>query len=76
MWHVSERWEILTRFWLENLMGRNHFEDLGMGRRIILKRVLTIWTGFIQLRVGTSGRLLSIQYEPSGSIKGGKFQTS
>jgi hypothetical protein len=26
-----------TKFWLENLKGRNHSEDLGVDGRIILK---------------------------------------
>jgi hypothetical protein len=25
------------KFWSENLKGRNHMEDLGIGRRIILE---------------------------------------
>jgi len=43
-------------FWLENLMGRDHLEDLGADGNIILK--LWVWTGFIWLRMGTSGRIL------------------
>jgi hypothetical protein len=29
-----------TIFWLENLMGRDHSEDLGVERKIILDRIL------------------------------------
>jgi hypothetical protein len=48
---------------LENLKGRDHSEDLGVDRRIILKLILgkqdgEFWTGFIWLRIETSGGLL------------------
>jgi len=41
----------------ENLKGRNHLGDLGTDGRI-LQQGLKMWTGFIWLRIGTSGRLL------------------
>jgi hypothetical protein len=52
-----------TIFWLENLKGRDHLEDLAVGRKIILYRILgkyggRVWTGFILLRVGTIDGLL------------------
>jgi hypothetical protein len=34
---VAERRKIHTTFWSENLKGRDHSEDLGVDRRIILK---------------------------------------
>jgi hypothetical protein len=42
---------------LEYLQGREHLEDLGVDRRIILRRTLEkqgvgMWTGFIQLKTG------------------------
>jgi hypothetical protein len=50
-------------FLVENLEGRDHVEDLDVDGRIILERVLgkeggMLWTGFMWLRIGTSGRLL------------------
>jgi hypothetical protein len=47
-------------FLLENLTGRNHVEDLGVDGKIILNWILgkkpgRVWTGFIWLRIGTSG---------------------
>jgi hypothetical protein len=29
-----------TKFWLENLKGSNHFEDLGVGGKILLEWIL------------------------------------
>jgi hypothetical protein len=39
-----------TIFWLENLKGRVHSEDIGVAERIILKLILgkqngKVWTG-------------------------------
>jgi hypothetical protein len=47
----------------KNPKGRDHFEDLGVDGRIRSKRTLKklggrVWTGFIWLRIGTSGGLL------------------
>jgi hypothetical protein len=52
-----------TIFWLENLMGRYHLEDVGVDERIILEWILgeyggKVWTGCIWLRIGTSRGLL------------------
>jgi hypothetical protein len=49
-----------------NLMGRDHLEDLGVDGNIILQWILgkwcgRVWTGFIWLRIGTSGGLLCIR---------------
>jgi len=46
-----------------NLEGREHLEDLDVDGKTILERILrkyseSVWTGFIWLRTGTSGRLL------------------
>jgi len=44
--------EVYTRFWLENLKGRDHLEDLGVDGRIILGWILrkkggTLWAVLI-----------------------------
>jgi len=49
--------------WLANLNGRDHLEDLGINAKIIFEYILgklggKFWTGYILLRIGTSGRLL------------------
>jgi hypothetical protein len=48
---------------LEDLKERDHLEDVGVDRRIILEWILgkqggKVWTGFIWIRIGTSGGLL------------------
>jgi hypothetical protein len=50
-------------FWFENLKGRDYLENLGTDKRKILEWMLgkyggKVWTGFIWLRIGTSGGLL------------------
>jgi hypothetical protein len=45
------------------MKGRNHLEDLGIGGKIILERILDKyggkdWNGFIWLRIGTGSGLL------------------
>jgi hypothetical protein len=67
-----------TKFWLESLKGRGHSEDIGVGGRIILKWISGKWdwtvgTGFIWLRIGTSGGSCEHGNEHSSSIKGGEF---
>jgi hypothetical protein len=50
-----------TCFWWGNLRKRDHLEDPGVDRRIILKCIsgsgLGIWTGLIWFRTGTVGVL-------------------
>jgi hypothetical protein len=37
MWHVWETGEVHIGFWLGDLSERDHFEDPGVHKRIILK---------------------------------------
>jgi len=52
-----------TKFWSPIRKVRDHSEDLEVDGRIILERILRRWggkvlTGFIWLRIGTTGGLL------------------
>jgi hypothetical protein len=53
---------MLTNFWAVNLKGRDHSEELGVDGMIILEWILgekarLLWTRFVWLRIGTSGRV-------------------
>jgi hypothetical protein len=45
--HVARmgRGEVHTGFWWGNLRNRDHFEDLGIDGRIILKPIFRTWDG-------------------------------
>jgi hypothetical protein len=50
---------VCTGLWWGDLRGRCHLEELGVDRRILLKRILRksvglAWTGIIWLRIATS----------------------
>jgi hypothetical protein len=57
------RGEVFTGFWWENLKERDHWGDLGLDERIILRRIFRkwyvgVWTGLSWLRIGAgSGHL-------------------
>jgi hypothetical protein len=62
----------------EDLKARDHAEDFGVDRRIILEWILgkqggEVWTGCIKLRIYTSGGSCEHGNETSGSIKCGEF---
>jgi predicted N-acetyltransferase YhbS len=63
MWHAWRRGEVFTGFWLGSLKVRDHWEDLGIGERIILSWTLGRWgtmgqTGCSWLMMGSNGKLL------------------
>jgi len=60
--HVASRGrgEVHTNFGGENLVERDHLKELGVGGRIILRRIFRkwdgmAWTGLIWFRIGTVG---------------------
>jgi hypothetical protein len=53
---------VLTGYWWERKKKRGYWEDQDVGRWTISKWILErqdgmVWTGFIWLRIGTSGGL-------------------
>ena len=63
VWHVWETGEVHTGFWWTGLVERDHFENLCLEGRIILKWIskkwdVEAWTGVISLRIGTGGERL------------------
>ena len=66
MWHICETGEMRTGFCWRDLRERDHLEDLGIGRSIILKILKWIvkkwdgeaWADLIWLRIGTGGGIL------------------
>jgi hypothetical protein len=66
--------------WLESFEGRYYSEDLGINGWIILdwimgKEGVEVSTGFIWLRIGTSGGPCKHGNEPSYSIQGWEIMT-
>jgi len=52
------RGEVCTGVWWGNLREREHLEDTGIDRRIILQwifRNVWVWTGSNWFRIGTGG---------------------
>jgi hypothetical protein len=62
MWHVWETGKAHTGCWWGGLRERDHFEDLGVYGRIILKLSFKkwdeAWTELVCLRIGTGGGLM------------------
>jgi hypothetical protein len=72
---LHEKCEMHTQFWSKYLKEQDHLGDLGVDERIILRWVLhkwgmTMWIGFIWLRIQT---LCQHSLEPSGSIQSKEF---
>jgi hypothetical protein len=63
MWHAWGRGEMFPWFWVGSPKARDHWEDLGLGRRITLRWILEIQgsmgrTGFSWFWIGSIGGLL------------------
>jgi hypothetical protein len=55
--------EVHIGYWWNTLRGRDHLEDLGVERCVILKWIFKkwsreAWTGLFWFRIGTGGRCL------------------
>jgi len=59
MWRVWGRGDVCTRFYWGNLSERDHWGDLDLDGRIILRWIFGKWegveTGWSWLRIGTYG---------------------
>jgi hypothetical protein len=68
-----------TKFWAENLKGRDHWEGVGVDGKIILEWILernmvgSPCTGFIWLGKGVIGRLCEYSNKPRYFVKGGEY---
>jgi hypothetical protein len=63
------------KFWLENMNGRDHLEDVGVDGKILLEFILGEWCGLYSSGSGqglVAGRCEHCN-KPLGSIKGGEF---
>ena len=63
MQHAWGRGKVHTAFWWDILTERDHLEDPGVDRRIIMRCTFRKWdrgacTELIWLRIGTGGGLL------------------
>jgi hypothetical protein len=63
MQQARDRRVIHRRYWWESQKERDHYEYLDVGERIIIKWNLqkyygVLWTGFIWLKIRTSGGVL------------------
>jgi hypothetical protein len=63
MYHAWGRSAMHIGLWWENQKEGDHQEELDVGGRVIPRWVLekydkVVWTGFIWLGIGTSGRLM------------------
>jgi hypothetical protein len=54
-----------TKYWLENLKGKDHSEDVGVEGRVMLECIIgkygEVWTGVVWLRIRTNGGFLLTQ---------------
>jgi hypothetical protein len=77
MWHFWGRAEVHTEFWRRKLRERDHFEDIGIDRRIILKWIFKTWNGdavdWCDSGSGWVASCCECGIEPSGSIKRGDY---
>jgi hypothetical protein len=69
--------EEMSKFWSENLKGRDHSEDLGIDGEILewilWKWGVNMWTGCIWLRIGPVAGSCEHGNDPSCSIKDRDF---
>jgi hypothetical protein len=72
---VHERDKKCTKFWSENLKGKDLVDDFGLDRTLMIHLIIKlwggrVWTGAIWLRLRASGGYCEHDNEPSGPMKG------
>ena len=80
MWHVWGTGKVYTGFWQRDLREIDHFEDVGIDGRIILKCTFDkwdgeTWNGLLWFMTEAGGGACECRIENSDSIKCRKFMT-
>ena len=75
IWGIGE---VHAEFWWGEVRERDHLEEQGVNRRVMLKCIFKNWdvevmTGMFWLRLGRGGGCFECGNEPSGSIKCEEF---
>jgi len=74
VWHVWGTGDVHTEFWWGDGREGDHFQDLLLHGRIILKRIFKKWDGEAWIYLAQVAGACECGNESSRSIKFGKFR--